>query len=231
VNERIVIISGSAPLDRHVVEAIPEEAIILAADGALDMALAAGLEPGGLIGDLDSVSPEGLAWAQRHATIARHPTDKDHTDTELALEFAADMDPAQLTLIGGGDRLDHTLAAIGALGAPRLTSVPVIDGWWAGQHIDVVHGPSREELLLVPSSRLSLLALHGPCVNVSLGAVKWVLDGADLAPVVGHGVSNVVDDGEPGDDAVAVPVSLSTGVLTIFDDPVHLEHRMRDLPS
>ena len=139
MNERIVIISGSAPLDRHVVEAIPEEAIILAADGALDMALAAGLEPGGLIGDLDSVSAEGLAWAQRHATIARHPTDKDHTDTELALEFAADMDPAQLTLIGGGDRRDHTLAAIGALGAPRLTSVPVIDGWWAGQHFDVVH--------------------------------------------------------------------------------------------
>lgn len=231
MDETVIVVTGAEPLDPDAVTRLPHGGIVIAADGAFDHALAAGLTPAGLIGDLDSISADGLAWAEAHATIQRHDPDKDHTDTELALEFAADMDPAQLTLIGGGDRLDHTLAAIGALGAPRLTSVPVIDGWWAGQHFDVVHGPSREELLLVPGSRLSLLALHGPCVNVSLGAVKWVLDGADLAPVVGHGVSNVVDDGEPGDDAVAVPVSLSTGVLTIFDDPVHLEHRMRDLPS
>ena len=97
MNERIVIISGSEPLARHVVDAVPDDAIILAADGGLDVALAAGLEPGGLIGDLDSVSGDGLAWAEQHATIARHPTDKDATDTELALAFAADMDPAHLT--------------------------------------------------------------------------------------------------------------------------------------
>ena len=128
---------------------------------------------------------------------------------------------------------------IGALGAPVLTSVPVIDGWWDGQHFDVIHGPSREELLLTPGSRLSLLALHGPCTNVTLDSVKWPLDGAELAPSVGLGISNVVvapidpdhpddDSGEPG-DAVAVPVALSTGVLTIFDDPVHLSHRSRGL--
>ena len=225
MNERIVIISGSAPLDPRVVDAIPDDAILLAADGGLDVALAAGLEPGGLIGDLDSISTHGLEWAEQHATIARHPVDKDATDTELALAFAADMDPAQIILVGGGDRLDHSLAAIGALGALVLTSVPVLDGWWAGQHFDIIHGPSREELLLVPGSTLSLLALHGPCHNVSLGAVRWPLDSADVAPLVGLGVSNEVTTGEPGDDAVAVPISLSSGVLTVFDEPVHTSHR------
>ena len=225
MNERIVIISGSEPLARHVVDAVPDDAIILAADGGLDVALAAGLEPGGLIGDLDSVSADGLTWAEQHATIARHPTDKDATDTELALAFAADMDPAHLTLVGGGDRLDHSLAAIGALGAPVLTSVPVLDGWWAGQHFDVIHGPSREELLLVPGSTLSLLALHGRCRSVSLGSVKWPLDSSDLGPAVGLGLSNEVDPGGPDDDAVAVPISLSSGVLTVFDEPVHTAHR------
>ena len=232
MNERIVIISGSAPLAEHVVDAIHDDAIILAADGALDMALAAGLEPGGLIGDLDSVTPEGLAWAEMHATISRHPADKDLTDTELALEFAADMDPAHLTLIGGGDRLDHTLAAIGALGAPNLTSVPIIDGWWDGQHFDVIHGPTREELLLVPGSRLSVLALHGRCTNVTLGATKWTLDGSDLAPVVGLGVSNrVIGPDEDSGDAIAVPISLSTGILTIFNEPVSISHRTKGSPT
>ena len=79
---------------------------------------AAGLTPAGLIGDLDSMSEEGLAWATQHATIERHPIDKDATDTELAVAFAAGMNPARVVLVaGGGDRLDHTLAAIGALGA------------------------------------------------------------------------------------------------------------------
>ncbi len=117
MNERIVIITGASPLLPEVVDRIPGDAILLAVDGGLDHALAAGLQPSGLIGDLDSVTEEGLAWAARHATIDRHPADKEHTDTELALAFAAAMDPLHLTLIGGGDRLDHSLAAIGALGA------------------------------------------------------------------------------------------------------------------
>lgn len=162
MNERIVIVTGSRPIAPHVVAGIPGHAIVLAVDGGIDHALAAGLEPSGLIGDLDSVTADGLAWAQQHVTIARHPTDKDQTDTELALAFAADMNPARLTLVGGGGRLDHTIGAIGALGGAVLTSVPRIDAWWDGQHVDVVHGPGRATLHLVAGSTLSLLALGGP---------------------------------------------------------------------
>ena len=154
MNERIVIITGAAPLLPDVVARIPGDAIVLAADGGLDHALAAGLEPTGLIGDLDSITEAGLAWAARNATIDRHPPDKDATDTELALAFAAAMDPAQVTLIGGGDRLDHSLAAIGALGAGSLTSIPTIDAWWGTQHLDILHGPGKATLELVPGSTI-----------------------------------------------------------------------------
>ncbi len=217
MNERIVIIAGSAPLAPHVVAAIPAEAIVLAVDGGIDHALAAGLRPSGLIGDLDSVTDAGLAWAEEHATIARHPTDKDQTDTELALAFAADMNPARLTLVGGGDRLDHTITALGALGAPVLTSIPTIDAWWDGQHVDVIHGPGRATLSLVGGSTLSLVALRGECARVSIDGVRWPLDRVDLAPVVGLGVSNEVLTGNA--HYVDVTVGLSSGVLTVFDEP------------
>jgi thiamine pyrophosphokinase len=217
MHEHIVVISGSSPLAPHVVDAITDEAILLAVDGGLDQALAAGLTPSGLIGDLDSVTAEGLAWAEEYATIARHPTDKNDTDTELALAFAADMNPARLTLIGGGDRLDHGLAAVGALGHHVLTSIPRLDGWWDGQHIDVVHGPGQLDLDLAPGSTLSLLALHGPCTGVTITGVRWPLVDADIAPLVGLGVSNEVDPAEG--DGGPVVVRLSTGVLTIFDAP------------
>jgi thiamine pyrophosphokinase len=223
MNERIVIITGAAPLAPEVIKLIPNDIVLLAVDGGLDHALAAGLEPSGLIGDLDSVTDEGLTWAARNATITRHPTDKEQTDTELALALAVTMDPEHLTLIGGGDRLDHTVAGIGALGALALTGVPTLDAWWDGQHISVVHGPGKATLRLVPGSTMSLLAMHGPCTKVTLTGTRWELDEIDLDPVVGLGVSNEVPesdgDGVNSNDVAEVEVSLSGGILTIFDQP------------
>jgi thiamine pyrophosphokinase len=220
VNEHIVVITGASPIDPAVLEWIPPDAILIAVDGGLDHALAVGLEPRHLVGDLDSVTDDGLAWAARHASIDRHPTDKDRTDTELALVLAATLDPDRITLIGGGDRLDHTIAAIGSLGALSVTSVPTLDAWWGTQHIRVVQGPGAATLRLVPGSTLSLLALHGPCTHVTLRGTRWELDRVDLEPIVGLGVSNEVPAGEgPQDTPVDVEVSLSSGTLTIFDVP------------
>src|SRR5690606_13345831 len=80
VNEHIVIITGATPLSADVVEQIPHDAVLIAVDGGLDHALAVGLEPTHLVGDLDSVTDSALTWAARHASISRHPTDKDQTD-------------------------------------------------------------------------------------------------------------------------------------------------------
>ena len=218
MNEHIVIITGAAPLDPSAIARLRSESsehtIWMAVDGGLDHALAAGLEPTYLVGDLDSVTEEGLAWAARHAEISRHPADKDQTDTELALGLAAKFDPERITLVGGGDRLDHTFAGVGALGALGLTSVPVLDGWWDGQHLCVLHGPGSATLRLVPGSTLSLLALHGPCVRVTLSGARWELDQFDLEPLVGMGVSNEVPGGgDVSAISVDVEVTLSGGVL------------------
>lgn len=213
MNEIVIVVTGAAPLPRRAVDTIPPGAIVLAADGALDHALAAGLEPVALIGDLDSVSTEGLAWAEAHATIERHPPDKNHTDTELALAAAVELDPQRLMLVsGGGDRLDHTIAAIGALGARSLTSIPVIEGWWGDRRLAVLHGPGRARLDVAPGSTISLLAMHGPCSGVSVDGVRWPLDRDELGPVVGHGVSNEAT-------AEVVDVSVIAGALTIFITP------------
>lgn len=215
MNEHIIIVTGSSPIDERVVSTIPDAAIILGVDSGLDVALAAGLEPSGLIGDLDSITEAGHEWARQHATIAKHPTDKNQTDTELALAFAADMNPERLTMIGGGDRLDHTIAALGALRAPALTSVPTIDAWWDGQHVDVIHGPGRRALKVQPGSTLSLLVIGQPCKKVGITGVRWPLDDHTLEPVVGLGVSNEVTDPDG-----AVSVTASSGVLYVFNQPL-----------
>lgn len=212
MHDTVVIVTGAEPLDPLAVAAVPADAIVLAADGGLDHALAAGLAPAGLIGDLDSVSPAGLAWADEHATIQRHRPDKDLTDTELAVGFAVGMHPERLVLVaGGGDRLDHSLAALGALGRPEVTGVPVVEAWWGAQWVRVLHGPARATVATRPGATVSLLATHGPCAGVSVTGTKWELHRVELAPLVGYGVSNVA----LGDE---IDLAVSLGVLTVFVD-------------
>lgn len=207
----VVVVTGAEPLHAEAVAALPDGVTVLAADGGLDHALAAGLRPAGLVGDLDSVTADGLAWATEHATISRHDPAKDSTDTELALDMAADLNPARLTMLaGGGDRLDHTLAALGALGRPSLTSVPVLEAWWGAQRVRVLHGPARATFTELPvGSTLSLIALGGPCEGVTSDGVRWPLDDFTLEPLSGLGVSNEVTD-------PTVTVSVSGGVLLVF---------------
>jgi thiamine pyrophosphokinase len=215
IDHTVIVVTGSEPLDPVAVAAVPPSAIVLAADGGLDHALAAGLIPAGLVGDLDSITPEGLAWAEQHSTVERHDPRKDQTDTELALAMAIDLNPARLVLLaGGGDRLDHTLGALGALGHPTLTSIPIIEGWWGRQRLRVLHGPGRAEINdLSPGSSLSVLAAHGPCEGVTITGVEWPLTNHELDPLVGLGISNM---------AVAPTVSISVlhGVLTVFLAPL-----------
>ncbi len=213
MDETVIVVTGSEPLDAILVAALPPNHIVIAADGALDHSLAAGLTPAGLVGDLDSISPEGLAWAREHATIQQHDPDKDHTDTELALAMAVDLNPARLILVsGGGDRLDHTFAAIGALGHPNLTSVPVVEGWWGTQHVRVLHGPGRLRFDEPVGTTISLIALHGQCKGVTVSGVRWPLTDGRLSPVAGLGVSNIVT----GD---VIEIVVLEGVVTVITTP------------
>jgi thiamine pyrophosphokinase len=211
VSETVVVITGAAPLDRRAVAAVPADAWIIAADGGLDHALAAGLRPAVLIGDLDSISPAGLAWANGHAEVVPYDTDKGETDTELALAHAALLGPARLVLLAGRarrERLDHLVTTLGTLGAPRLAEIDALEAWWGDEQLHVVHGPGRVELDITSGTTFSVVAMHGPCRGVTIEGARWPLVDHALDPLVGLGVSN---------EATAAPVSVAVanGVLTV----------------
>jgi len=215
-SRNVVVVTGAAPLSTGVVAALPKDRTVIAADGGLDYALEAGLEPQVLVGDLDSISPAGLDWARRHIKIDEHPSDKDQTDTELALRHAVSLHPDRLILLaGGGDRLDHTLAALGALGAEHLTSIPWLECWWADQYALILHGPARAGLGLAAGTRISLLALHGQVDGITLRNTRWELRDAGLAPMSGIGVSNEVITSP-------VLIEVTSGIATLFvEAPAH----------
>jgi thiamine pyrophosphokinase len=188
-NELVVVVAGGTPPDRTTAGEVPHGTPIVAADRGVDHALALGLDVTVAIGDFDSVSTEALAAAERAgARVERHPPAKDATDLELALDAALELDPERvLVLAGVGERLDHLLAALLLLAAPRFAAVE-LDARIGASLTHVV----RDERTLrgAPGEVVSLVAVHGPAEGVHTEGLRYPLEGETLEAGSSRGVSN-----------------------------------------
>lgn len=206
-----VVVIGGEPPDPQLAGRVPDGADVICADSGLDHALALGLDPAVVIGDLDSVSAAGLERARRAGVaVLEHPCDKDATDTALALALAADRGYGRIVVLaGGGGRLDHALAALLALADPDLAEVGELEAWFGSTLVRVLHGPAETTVEAVrPGSTVSLLPLAGTAHQVTTTGLRWPLDGEDLPAGTTRGVSNEL----AGRTAT---VSVAAGVLAV----------------
>src|ERR1043165_5934546 len=162
MSQVVVVIGGGSLSPRAAAEVTPED-IIVAADSGLDHAVAAGLRPSILVGDLDSISAHGKMWAYAHELdIDEHDVDKDATDTELALARAASIDATDLLVLGAiGDRFDHALGTVAALGSPQLARFETVRLVLDDADVHIVHPGHALDLDEPSNTQFSLLALHG----------------------------------------------------------------------
>ena len=211
LQSRAIVVTGGVPLSPLTVTALPHDALFIAADSGLDHALAAGLQPSVLVGDCDSISTAGLAWANTHnLEMQLFAPEKDFTDTELGLQAAVASGATEIILVGGGgDRLDHTIGAITALGHPSLSGCSSLAAYWGLSFVRVLHGPASAEFTLRAGATFSLLTLHGACTGVGLIGARYPLERETLEPGASRGISNEID-------AAALSVSVESGVLTII---------------
>jgi thiamine pyrophosphokinase len=168
---------------------LPEADFVIAADSGLDLAASLGVEVDLLIGDLDSVSPHGLAAAREAGVeIEQHPTDKDATDLELSLAAAVRHGAARIVVVGGGGgRIDHLLANAMLLASPGWADIDV--EWLVdGAHVLAV----RHEATLggAPGDLLTLLAIGEPADGVSTEGLRYELSDDVLLASSTRGVSN-----------------------------------------
>jgi thiamine pyrophosphokinase len=207
----VIVANGVIRETPEVSELLARTRTVYAADGGARWLEERGLQPDVLVGDMDSI---GRALLDRlegvGCRIVRHPTDKDETDTELALRVAAAEGHAGLTLVGAiGDRLDHSLANVAVLGAPFLESVEVclFDGMTRAWHVRdrrVIRGASGDVV--------SLLPLGAPAEGIRTRGLAYALDGGSLEPASPRGMSNVMTSDE-------AEVSLERGRLYVFHVP------------
>jgi thiamine pyrophosphokinase len=187
----IVFANGHLTDSEGIRRLIQPDDYIIAADGGTRHALAVGVMPAVIIGDLDSIAAEELAHAEAAgATIQRYSSRKDETDLELALRHAVAhgvSDIIILTALGG--RIDQMLGNLFLLTLPDIAdqSVRILDG--------------QEEIFLIrraahltgtPGDTVSILPIGGAAVGVFNEGLEWPLHDETLPVGSPRGISNVL---------------------------------------
>ena len=165
--------------------------LVICADGGASNALALGLQPQVVIGDLDSLDSNLQAQLEASGCqVLAHPAHKDETDLELALYYAIEHGVDEILILGAlGGRIDQTLANVLLLALPELRSVKVkiIDG---RQEVFLI----RDEALIEGQvgDTLSLLPLTEEVTGIYTEGLEYPLENGTLYLGPALGVSNTL---------------------------------------
>ena len=183
---RAYIYVGGAIDPAGITEHPKGEDLLIAADSGFDNAVALGEKPSVLVGDFDSIKEKKLPDG---VEIYRVPTEKDLTDTQLAVELALSKGARDIVIVGGlSGRLDHTLSNLGVL--EHLADL--------GCHALITDGFNRARFLrngstLIPRGAytyVSLIAADKTVKGVEIDGARYPLKKAKLCRSYQFAVSN-----------------------------------------
>jgi thiamine pyrophosphokinase len=173
--------------------------IVVAADGGARHAAPLGRAIDLWVGDGDSIGEEELAaLAASGVRIERASSDKDASDTELAISAALRLGAVGVVIVGalGGPRVDHALVNVGLLAMPGLT----------GRVATIVDERARIALIRAPApdggrvehplpgrngDLVSLLPFGDSVEGVTTDGLAYPLDDEPLWSGRARGLSNV----------------------------------------
>ncbi|MFM8562567.1 MAG: thiamine diphosphokinase [Acidimicrobiia bacterium] len=204
----LVVLGGHPPVLTSLADHHPIVTIVCA-DSGLDHALALGLRPDVVIGDFDSATPDALAHgASMNIEVISAPTDKDRTDTELALALAQERGATEIDVLwGGGDRFDHVLGVVAAMAGPGLATIGHLRLHVGRDLLHIVHGPRRFATDFAKGTIVSLIPIAGSARGVTTTGLRWNLSDETLWAHGARGVSNIAIG--------AVTVAVDSGVLAV----------------
>ena len=222
----LVLADGLPPartdLDRVWPDWDRDVSLVIAADGGARLADALGMPIDLWVGDGDSLGEAGREDLRRRGVLmAVAATDKDETDTELALLAALDRGATRITLIGvlGGPRPDHALVNMLLLGHPQAADVAIeiLDPTARIRLVAATSGPggiSHLDLTGREGDLVSLVPLED-VVGVTTTGLRFPLADANLRAGSSFTISNVRT--EP-----VASVSIRAGRLLVLEVPATL---------
>ncbi len=187
----IIVAGGRSPERTNWRKWMQEGDLIIGADGGAAQALAWGLVPQVVIGDMDSLPQAQRAQLEEQgARFIVHPRAKDETDLELALTYAVERGAQEIVVLGAlGGRLDHTLANVLLLALPALEGLDVRIAAGESEAL-LLRGGESVTLAGESGDLVSLLPLGGDVGGVKTDGLAWALRDDVLRFGHSRGVSN-----------------------------------------
>lgn len=173
--------------------------LYVAADGGARLAVRLDIVPHAVLGDFDSLEDEEVArLAAAGVDVRRFPADKDKSDLELAVDYAAERGANAMLLVGvTGTRLDHSLAnlLLAARWAEQGVDVTVLTPWAA-----VYPVVRRRDAPAAPGAVVSLIPLTDTVRGVTTRGLRFALRQATLRRGSTFSISNQAVDRTVGVD-------------------------------
>ncbi len=204
-----LIFIGGDPPHPNVRQHLPTDTYVIAADSGYAHAIAMGFVPNELVGDMDSISAVDLTDAHdSNVLITEYPTDKDLTDTEIAIASALKRLSSHITVVsGGGDRFDHVLGMVHSLASCAGTVDTTL--FIGTARVSYVSYSKEFQLDTQPGDIVSLIPLGGGTTVTTTGLL-WKLTNDTLQSFASRGVSNIAT-GE------SVSISVTDGLLAVIE--------------
>lgn len=159
---------------------------VIAADRGVAYAGKLGIRPDYIVGDFDSYIGE----MAEGIPVERYPSQKDYTDTHLAVEKALGLGSDTLTILcGTGGRLDHFMAnlAILSMCCRKGVDAYMVDPW---NRMRMLRSGITIEKVRQYGTYVSLLAYSDQVTGVTLTGFKYPLHEAVLNNAESLGASN-----------------------------------------
>jgi len=209
--KNLFIVTGGI-LTESLIAKIQDDDLIIGVDRGAEWLMNHGCIPHYIVGDFDSANPSFLEniKGEYGDRIQVFPTEKDETDTELAMRYAISMDPKSITMIGAiGTRLDHVLANIHVLLQAAKQNIP-----------SQIYGTNNRIQLILPNKTLqlqkseykyvSLLPFTEFVDGIELLGFKYQLSNATMQAGIPYGISNELIN-EKG------VISIKNGILLVIE--------------
>ena len=167
---------------------------IIAGDRGLEALYKLKIIPNHVVGDFDSVSAEILEFYKKQSQITFHTfnSEKDNTDTDIALQLAIGLKSSRITIRGAlGKRMDHALANIHILKDALEANIPcqIID---EHNRIYLINKEMTLEKDKVYGKYVSLIPLTSIVEGLTLTGFKYPLNHYTLPIGTSLGISNEI---------------------------------------
>lgn len=181
---------------------------VICADGGANHLKRLGIIPTTIIGDLDSINKEDLEYYKsQKVEIIRFNSEKDETDTQLAIQFAMSLQISELVLLGAlGNRLDHSLANIYLLQSVVSQGVKVS----IMNENNIIYLVVKEvQLQGKKGDTISLLPFTDQVTGIDVKGLYYPLEDATMRKANPYGISNIFTK-------EIVDISIQSGLLLVI---------------